>query len=528
MKKILLGFLCLFSTGCAQASLLSDINTHPNQEAIEYVYDEGIVDGYSDGTYQPNKTINRAEFTKIIVGTLYHAEDIETCESASIPFSDMTVSAWYAPYICMAWQENLISGYPDNTFRPEQNITFVEAAKIIDISFDGEYIDASPWYKPYVKNLSNFGVIPTTIERLEKNITRGEMAEMIWRWETEIDDKDAMSYENDALIETKADEIIFGFDADGPNDCEDGEIFDAEYKMCFLAEDLEIQEELDNTFGDFGTAKFSHSEDDSYQDDADLIIKYSIEGNTLKQKNIGQILSTEAQAIANNSRLHKQIWEQFYQIIPQHQAKEKIVEFVLFSGKGENEGTLAYVHQREEDSTKWVLGVNVPENFNTDGTLKDTKDFYYTLIHEFFHVVSLEESNTTNTSICGTYEIETGCLKANTPLGKLVEDFWKQSPHWEGFMADPENEDEAYDRYDQTPQRYVTEYAATNPGEDVSEVFAHFVLKPQPTGQSVKDKKILQMFDNSHLVNLRKALRTNLAKIKNKPLRQKNTKHQIK
>ncbi len=42
-------------------------SSHSNFNAINYVQEQEIVKGYDDGTYQPNKRINRAEFTKIIV-----------------------------------------------------------------------------------------------------------------------------------------------------------------------------------------------------------------------------------------------------------------------------------------------------------------------------------------------------------------------------------------------------------------------------------------------------------------------------
>ena len=57
----------------------SDLDSsHENYTAISYVESEGIVDGYSDGTYQADRTINRAEFTKIIVGSVY-----------TLPFSNL-------------------------------------------------------------------------------------------------------------------------------------------------------------------------------------------------------------------------------------------------------------------------------------------------------------------------------------------------------------------------------------------------------------------------------------------------------
>jgi hypothetical protein len=58
---------------------------------------------------------------------------------------------------------------------------------------------------------------------------------------------------------------------------------------------------------------------------------------------------------------------------------------------------------------------------------------------------------------------------------------------------------------------FVTEYAATNPGEDIAEVFAVFVTRAdKPTGLSIKDKKVQMLYEYPDLVHLRTQIRTNL------------------
>lgn len=512
-------FLWILVINFGVAKSFSDIVSHENQEAIDYVFTNGIVEGYSDQTYRPDLEINRAEFTKIIVSAVYAAEEINQCDTKRLPFSDVAKMAWFAPFVCIAYEENIISGYPDRTFRPAANISFVEAAKIIDIAYDGVAIGAIPWYDPYVKNLSEFGVIPTSIRSLDKPITRGEMAEIIWRWEQEIEDKNFMGYDNGKLVALRADEFIFGYEAVSAEDCESEEVYDAEYEMCFLAEDLETQVFLDENFGDFSSP--SHGHRDSYESDPDVLVRYKIKSDRLSLLDTDQFVVGDLVRIRENTKLHQQIWNQFNQLIPNHRAKAIITEFALLGGTGENEGTLAYVHQLEDNPKQWLLAINVPENFNLDGTLKNPSDFYYTLVHEFMHVVSLEERNTTNDLTCETYEIETGCLRPEAPLGRLVEDFWKTSPHWYDFLANPEDEDLAYTRFSKTPDRFVSDYAATNPGEDIAETFAVFVLQTKPSSDLVKDQKVLAMYEDEGLVKLRQGIRTNLTKMEVAPIRKR-------
>jgi len=152
---------------------------HENAVAIDYVQDEGIVDGYDDGTYKPDASINRAEFTKIIVEAWFDVED-ENNNPSDLPFTDLE-EAWYVPYIRTAYTEGLIDGYEDGSFHPEYEINFVEAAKIISEASGADLVSTEIWYLPYVYNLENNGAIPMSILTYDQYITRGEMAEMILR-----------------------------------------------------------------------------------------------------------------------------------------------------------------------------------------------------------------------------------------------------------------------------------------------------------------------------------------------------------
>jgi|GEM_PF-5876483 len=172
-------------------------------EAIDYVERENIVTGYQDGTYKPKATINRAEFTKIVIGAKFEPSAIANCisennlaGSAFIFFSDVARDAWFAPYICLAKQENIIGGYKDGTFGPGLNISFVEAAKILANVFGlPAQTDPEIWYRPFVKALATKEAIPLAIQSFTHNITRAEMAEMIYRLRANIVGRATQTYE---------------------------------------------------------------------------------------------------------------------------------------------------------------------------------------------------------------------------------------------------------------------------------------------------------------------------------------------
>jgi len=173
--------------------------SHPNVTAIAYVQAEGIVGGYPDGTYQPGRTINRAEFTKIIIGAISDPTGIDACSTAtgfSGYFPDVPQGAWFEPYVCTARLLGLIEGYPDGTFKPERTINFVEAAKILAQAFElSVQADASLWYKGYVQTLGIQYAIPVSITGFDSPLTRGEMAEMVWRLHAQERTEASLTYE---------------------------------------------------------------------------------------------------------------------------------------------------------------------------------------------------------------------------------------------------------------------------------------------------------------------------------------------
>ncbi|MFA6528726.1 MAG: S-layer homology domain-containing protein [Candidatus Gracilibacteria bacterium] len=156
----------------------SDVDGHGNEEAILYLEDKGIVEGYADGTYGPDKSINRAEFLKILL----ESADVEVSDNSNC-FPDVG-DDWYAKYVCSAKDLDIVSGYPDGFFRPANDINLAEALKIVLETYGFEIADSGgEWYEKYYDYAYDNELLDLIYINVSHELTRGEMAQLIYNVE---------------------------------------------------------------------------------------------------------------------------------------------------------------------------------------------------------------------------------------------------------------------------------------------------------------------------------------------------------
>ncbi len=153
-------------------------STDADTGSITYMYENGLMKGYSDDTFRSDRTISRAEFTKVLVlAVLGEPEQGTACRD----FKDVKKTDWFLPYVCVAKAHAFIEGFDDGTFRPYEKVSVAEASAMIARAFDLEQKDGQPWFKPFIEALSAKQALPDTIETPYSNITRGETAAIIYR-----------------------------------------------------------------------------------------------------------------------------------------------------------------------------------------------------------------------------------------------------------------------------------------------------------------------------------------------------------
>ena len=152
MKKIisiLLAAAMFISSVVLASENYSDIDdTAPYANAVERLYDFGVMRGYEDGTFRPERTVTRAEAAALMCAAQnMHITWIEYGEKLNIRegeiagisgdgwknlFSDVDENHWACLYIMCSttMYPQIINGYGDGTFRPDDTITYAEFIKM--------------------------------------------------------------------------------------------------------------------------------------------------------------------------------------------------------------------------------------------------------------------------------------------------------------------------------------------------------------------------------------------------------------
>ena len=196
MKKItaLFFLLAIFLVfGQSAHAVFTDIaSDHPYYEAIEYLQENGIVEGYEDGSFRPDQQVNRAEALKIILlGSNILVPEIQE----QIIFPDVLYGTWYAKFVIKAKNLGIVSGDSDTgLFRPGDTINLAEILKILlktnnietSIPASNPYVDvpADAWFAPYFSYAFSISLLPESAdENVEPAtpVTRGLMAQLMYQ-----------------------------------------------------------------------------------------------------------------------------------------------------------------------------------------------------------------------------------------------------------------------------------------------------------------------------------------------------------
>lgn len=163
-----------------------------SKPAIDYLVKRGIISGTSENSFEPERSITRAEFTKIIVAA-FGFEDTE----GDVSFTDVSDDDWYSEFVKIAVKNGLVQGYPEGDFKPNATITREEMATILVRAFKSMGIDVETgdvdfadsdeigdWAAEYVATLAKLGIVQGRGDNMfvpKDNLTRAEAAVVIYK-----------------------------------------------------------------------------------------------------------------------------------------------------------------------------------------------------------------------------------------------------------------------------------------------------------------------------------------------------------
>lgn len=216
--------------------------------------------------------------------------------------------------------------------------------------------------------------------------------------------------------------------------------------------------------------------------------------------------------------VHDDLWIQLIVLLPTDYIDQYLYEFAVF----DSEDTLAYVSELEEDVWEFAVAIN------------DDPERALTIIHEFGHILALnntqyesypsvlqdrtgeltddEYSAALDEDIfaCSTIAFDDGCPVVDSYLLLFTETFWTLDAV--RMIVYEELDNSAAYFFDEDPDGFVTEYAATNPIEDFAESFSYFVglddeMLPADGEEFLLDAKILWFAQFPEIVEMRTSIR---------------------
>lgn len=175
------------TSGTSATERFNDVEGTPYETAVEYLVEKGVFDGFGDGTFRPEGVITRAQVCAAVARMMGASEEElkEAAEAASV-FSDVTEDDWAAPYIGYCVEKGIISGYPDMTFKGDQQIVLGEYATILcRAGGDSDTSLGGVWPDNYMKRAEEKGFFAglqncDPSADAHKNLTRGNAAVMTY------------------------------------------------------------------------------------------------------------------------------------------------------------------------------------------------------------------------------------------------------------------------------------------------------------------------------------------------------------
>jgi hypothetical protein len=173
-------------------SIFSDVKSHWAEPFVMGLYNNGLINGFPDGTFQPDGQMTRAQYASLIAKAINPPE-----KRAGANFPDVPPNFWGYAAVQKSYKAGFLSGFPDYSFRPNQNIQRVQVllSLVNGLGLSGGDASALNKYndKDAIPSYAENAVAIATVKGLvinypnkseldpNRDATRGEVAAMVYQ-----------------------------------------------------------------------------------------------------------------------------------------------------------------------------------------------------------------------------------------------------------------------------------------------------------------------------------------------------------
>lgn len=150
------------------------------EKVIKRLQALGLAAGDEKGNLNLDQTIKRSEFATLMV----RARGLEQAANTATfnPFfKDVTASDWFKGWVSIAVSEDLAKGYPDKTFRPNNTVTYAEAATMLvrALGYEPMALQKGTWPNNFIAQASTLGISNGVTIDPNKPAVRGDVLKML-------------------------------------------------------------------------------------------------------------------------------------------------------------------------------------------------------------------------------------------------------------------------------------------------------------------------------------------------------------
>ena len=177
----MLAFACAF-TMFAGAAFTDEADIQA-KDAVNMLTSLGVIEGYEDGSFNPDGTVTRAEMAKMIFVVRNNTIDDSAYENITSNLTDIN-NHWAKGYIKFCESQGIIAGKGNGIFDPDATVTGTEAAKMLLVlaGYDADKagLEGASWETNTLRYAGAAGILDNVASGLSSGLPRQYAAQMIY------------------------------------------------------------------------------------------------------------------------------------------------------------------------------------------------------------------------------------------------------------------------------------------------------------------------------------------------------------